>query len=111
MNEFSKLDGSGRWHGFAAAFGTRVIQSPLLTNRVQFRKPSFRRYPWLRRFQLYRNCRARYIRWVRRRWQEDEANWKDVPSDAVFILPNGDIVMHPALFCKIQSHDKTFMEG
>lgn len=79
------------------SFGPRIITSAHMVDRVMYRKPSFRRYGWLRWCPLYRHLRAVYIRRTRRRWQSDNRNWKSVPKKSILCLPNGDLVMHPVM--------------
>lgn len=79
-------------------FGRRIITSPHLTERKMVQKPTFGCYEWARRWvPLYRFIRAWYIRLIRRRWQQDESNWEEVPMKAVLKMKDGTLVVHPAM--------------
>jgi len=94
---------SGGFYGVPPIFGPRMIPSAVMVNRVMYRKPTFRRYDWIRWAVPYRLLRAAWIKRTRRRWQADAANWRDVPMQSIIKLPNGDMVMHPSIYAKIKA--------
>ncbi|MAO66232.1 MAG: hypothetical protein CL666_14650 [Balneola sp.] len=87
-------------------FGTRIVQSNDLVDFKLVNHPKYRSYKWLRKFEVWRILRIKYLNWLRKRYREKDSNWIKKPSTKAIKMPDGTLVVHPTMYAKIKASTK-----